>query len=148
VGLVKILSSLILSASTRILRKATDINGYVAMAIGTGVTLLVQSSSITTSVLTPIAGLGIIPLEVVLPITLGANIGTTVTGLLAASVSGSLNALQVALAHLFFNITGIVIWYPIPLMRRVPLGMARFLGRQSTKNRELPNPSARSSRTR
>ena len=56
-----------------------------------------------------------------LPLTLGANIGTTVTGLLAALVSGKVEALQVALCHLFFNISGIIIWYPIPFMRKVPL---------------------------
>lgn len=48
------------------------------------------------------------------PLTLGANIGTTLTGFLAAMVSADVDALQVALAHLFFNITGIVIWFPIP----------------------------------
>ena len=45
--------------------------------------------------------------------TLGANIGTTVTGLISARVSDNIDALQVALAHLFFNITGIIIWYPL-----------------------------------
>jgi Na+/phosphate symporter len=48
------------------------------------------------------------------PLTLGANIGTTLTGFLAAMVSANTNSLQVALAHLFFNLTGILIWYPIP----------------------------------
>lgn len=62
--LIKVLSSLLLGASQRILRKATDLNGYVAMLLGVGVTVLVQSSSITTSVLTPLAGLDIISLEV------------------------------------------------------------------------------------
>ena len=70
--------------------------------------LVVQSSSITTSVLTPLVGLGVIQLEQMFPLTLGANIGTTVTGLLAAMVTDSVEALQVALAHLFFNIFGIM----------------------------------------
>jgi sodium-dependent phosphate cotransporter len=48
------------------------------------------------------------------PLTIGANIGSTVTGFLAAMVSANVNSLQVALAHLFFNITGILIWYPVP----------------------------------
>ncbi len=63
------------------------------------------------------------------PLTLGANIGTTVTGLLASLVSSGTDALQVALCHLFFNITGIIIWYPIPFMRRIPLNAARSLGK-------------------
>merc|ERR1711904_390652 len=61
--------------------------------------------------------------------TLGANIGTCITSLLAAFVADGTDALQVALAHLFFNITGILIWYPLPFMRRIPLNMARQLGK-------------------
>ncbi|GMI00472.1 hypothetical protein TrVE_jg11478 [Triparma verrucosa] len=136
--LIKILSNLLLGASQRILRKATDLNGYVAMVLGCGITILVQSSSITTSVLTPLAGLDIISLEVMLPITLGANIGTTVTGLLASMVSGKVEALQVALAHLFFNISGILIFYPIPWMRQWPLRCARALGKATRENKFFP----------
>jgi solute carrier family 34 (sodium-dependent phosphate cotransporter) len=72
------------------------------------------------------------------PFTLGANIGTTVTGLLAAGASGSSDSLQVALAHLFFNVTGILIFYPIPFMRRIPLGMARQLGKYTRIWRGFP----------
>ena len=68
--------------------------------------MFVQSSSITTSVLTPLVGAGVLQWEKMLPLTLGANVGTTVTALLAALVSASADSLQVALAHLMFNITG------------------------------------------
>ena len=51
------------------------------------------------------------------------------TGLLASMVSGKVEALQVALAHLFFNISGILIFYPIPWMRQWPLRCARALGK-------------------
>jgi len=124
--------------STRVIYKATKVPGIFAIAIGAAITILVQSSSITTSVLTPIVGLGVIQLEQMLPLTLGANIGTTVTGLLAALVSGKVEALQVALAHLFFNITGILIWYPIPFMRKVPLEGARALGKWTRRSRAIP----------
>ena len=72
------------------------------------------------------------------PLTLGANIGTTVTGLLAALVSDNVDALQVALCHLFFNISGIIIWYPVPYMRRVPLKGAKALGRATRRSRLVP----------
>ena len=72
------------------------------------------------------------------PLTLGANIGTTCTGLMAASVSDKVESLQVALAHLFFNISGILIWYPIPFMRAVPLAIARWLGRMTRRSRYFP----------
>lgn len=73
-----------------------------------------------------------------LPLTLGANIGTTVTGLLAALVSGKVEALQVALAHLFFNLSGIIIWYPLPFMRKVPLEGARALGKWTRRSKTIP----------
>ena len=53
-------------------------------------------------------------------------------------VSDSVDALQVALAHLFFNLSGIIIWYPIPFMRRVPLNMARALGRATRRSKLVP----------
>merc|ERR1712099_84084 len=99
-GLVLTLQKMLMGVSTRIIYKATSINGYLAILVGAGITVLVQSSSITTSALTPIVGMGAIHLEQMLPLTLGANIGTTVTALLASLVSDNIDALQVALAHL------------------------------------------------
>lgn len=137
-GLVNVLQRGLMGMSTRIIYKATKVPGVVAIVIGAAITVLVQSSSITTSVLTPIVGLGVIQLEQMLPLTLGANIGTTVTGLLAALVSGKVEALQVALAHLFFNLSGIVIWYPLPFMRKVPLEGARALGKWTRRSKAIP----------
>ena len=137
-GIVTILQKLLMGMSTRIIYKATNVNGYIAIAIGAGLTMLVQSSSITTSTLTPFVGMGALRLEQMLPLTLGANIGTTMTGLTASLVSDSIDSLQVALAHLFFNITGIAIWYPIPFMRRIPLYAARRLGRATRLWRGFP----------
>ena len=137
-GLVNVLQRGLMGMSTRIIYKATNVPGVVAIVIGAAVTVLVQSSSITTSVLTPLVGIGVIQLEQMLPLTLGANIGTTVTGLLAALVSDSVAALQVALCHLFFNISGIIIWYPIPFMRRVPLNGARELGKWTRRSKLVP----------
>lgn len=129
IGLVTCLQKMLMGVSTRIIYKATNINGYLAMIVGMGITLLVQSSSITTSALTPFVGMGAIRLEQMLPLTLGANIGTTFTGLLASLVSDKVESLQVALCHLFFNITGILIFYPIPRVRQIPLDAARTLGK-------------------
>jgi len=138
IGLVTILQKMLMGMSTRIIYKATNINGYLAILVGCGITILVQSSSITTSALTPFVGMGALRLEQMFPLTLRANIGTTFTGLLASLVSSSVDSLQVALCHLFFNITGILIWYPIPFMRRVPLAMARTLGKATRIWRGFP----------
>lgn len=138
IGLVTVLQKLLLGMSTRVLYKATNMPGIVALLVGVGITILVQSSSITTSTLTPLVGMGVIQLESMLPLTLGANIGTTVTALLASLVSGKIDSLQVALAHLCFNITGILIFYPIPFMRRIPLNGARTLGKATRLWRGFP----------
>jgi sodium-dependent phosphate cotransporter len=136
--LVAILQKMLLGMSTRIVYKATDVNGYIAIAIGAAITLLVQSSSITTSTLTPLVGMGVLRLEQMYPLTLGANIGTTGTAILAAMVSDGTEPLQVALAHLFFNITGIAIFYPIPFMRAIPMHAARQLGKATRVWRGFP----------
>jgi sodium-dependent phosphate cotransporter len=62
-GLVNVLQRGLKGMSTRIIYKATNVNGVLAMGIGAGITILVQSSSVTTSVLTPLVGVGCIQLE-------------------------------------------------------------------------------------
>jgi sodium-dependent phosphate cotransporter len=136
--MVKLLQSMVLGTSTTMLRKATSLNGYIAMIIGIGVTILVQSSSVTTSVLTPLVGVGVLPVEKMFPLTLGANIGTTMTAILASLVSSKPEAVQIALCHLFFNLIGILIWYPIPFMRRVPINAAKSLGFITRRYRLFP----------
>ena len=71
-------------------------------------------------------------------ISLNLMIISIPAALLAASVSDKIESLQVALAHLFFNITAIIIWYPIPFMRRVPLGLARKCGKATRIWRGVP----------
>ena len=117
------------------------LSGYLAMAAGLGLTICVQSSSITTSALTPLVGVGVIKLERMYPTVLGANIGTTVTGVLAAlAASGDMlqHTLAVAYAHLLFNISGIILFYVIWPMRALPIGMARKLGNITAEYRWFP----------
>ena len=113
------------------------LTGYVAMLVGAVMTVLLQSSSVFTSTLTPLAGAGLVTLERAYPMTLGSNIGTTTTSLLAsltADTAHQKNAVQIALVHLLFNICGILMFYPVPLLRW-PIGMARVLGRTTAKYR-------------
>ena len=94
----------------------------LGVLLGTGMTVLVQSSSATIAVLQNLASTAaadgvssIIGLTGALPILFGDNIGTTITALLA-SIGGTINAKRTAAAHIIFNITGtfIFIWF-IPL---------------------------------
>ncbi|XP_038077506.1 sodium-dependent phosphate transport protein 2A-like [Patiria miniata] len=112
--------------------------GPLAIIVGAGITFIVQSSSVFTSAMTPLVGLGVIKLDRMFPLTLGSNIGTTATGILAALASSGDkldNSIQIALCHLFFNISGILIWYPLPFMRKVPINLAKMLGNTTAKYR-------------
>lgn len=100
---------------------------------GATLTFVVQSSSIVTSVLTPLAGVNVVSLEHVFPLVLGANVGTCGTALIAASVSGQRPALQIAIVHLLFNLEGLVLWYPIPWCRHWPIAGARALGKYAAR---------------
>ncbi len=95
-----------------------------AMLFGLLITVLVQSSSITTSLAVPLAGAGILTLVQIFPYTLGTNVGTTITAMLAALAVGEISAVTVAFAHLLFNICGIAVIWPIPAIRRIPLRLA------------------------
>ena len=100
-------------------------NPASAMLFGLTITVLVQSSSITTSLAVPLAGAGILTLRQIFPYTLGANVGTTITAILAALAVGELNAVTVAFAHLMFNVCGILVIWPVPAVRRIPLTLSR-----------------------
>jgi sodium-dependent phosphate cotransporter len=112
----------------------------VAILVGIIVTVMVQSSSITTSLLVPLAGAGIITLEQAFPITIGANIGTTVTAFLAAlAVTGSnaIAGVTIAMVHLLFNATATVLIYPYEPIRNLPLRAARRLARLAVRSKAL-----------
>jgi sodium-dependent phosphate cotransporter len=109
------------------------------MLIGVVVTVMVQSSSITTSLLVPLAGAGLITLRQAFPITIGANIGTTVTAALAALAVTGPNArwgVTIALVHLLFNLSATVLIYPVERIRNIPLTAARRLADVAVRSRK------------
>lgn len=111
-----------------------------AFGLGMIITILVQSSSITTSIMVPLAGAGVVRLWQVLPVTVGANIGTTVTALIASlGVTGvqAGPARQIALVHLLFNLAGTLLFYVPARTRRYPMYMAQRLARVATRSRPL-----------
>jgi sodium-dependent phosphate cotransporter len=99
--------------------------GLAAMGVGMVITMLVQSSSITTSILVPMLAAGILTLQNAYPITLGANLGTTITAIVASLAAAGPEGLTIALVHTLFNVFGILLFYPIPLMRSLPIGLAQ-----------------------
>jgi sodium-dependent phosphate cotransporter len=110
-------------------------NALRAFVVGLAMTLMAQSSSITTSLVVPMAGAGILTLVQIFPYTLGANIGTTITAILAALATGNINAVIVAFAHLMFNISGIICWWPFS---GVPIALASKLSEYAVRNKLYP----------
>ncbi|XP_047663475.1 solute carrier family 34 member 2b isoform X2 [Tachysurus fulvidraco] len=144
--IVKLLNSMLRGQVAVVIKKVlnTDfpfpfawVTGYLAILVGAGMTFIVQSSSVFTSAITPLVGIGVISIERAYPLTLGSNIGTTTTAILAAMASPGetlANSLQISLCHFFFNIFGIILWYPIPFTR-VPIRLAKALGDRTAKYR-------------
>lgn len=134
----KLLKSLMVGKAKQILHSAVGRGPVSGIASGTVITVLVQSSSTTTSLVVPLAGSGVFTLRQIYPFTLGANIGTCITALLAATAVTGANAifaLQVALVHLIYNVLGVVVVYGIPWLREIPLVAAQRLADATVQNK-------------
>ena len=140
VTIVKVMRSSMHSRVESMVTQAFENSAIIAMIVGLIATVMVQSSSITTSLLVPLAGAGVLTLRQAFPITLGANVGTTVTALLAALAATGEHAeagLTVALLHLLFNLSGILLIYPWERMRNIPLRAAQLLADIATRSKLL-----------
>ena len=87
-------------------------NPLLGIAVGAGFTALVQSSAATTGIVIVLAQQGLITLDSGIALILGANIGTSVTALLAA-IGKPREALRASVAHTMFNVGGVLIWLPL-----------------------------------
>ena len=133
----KLLKKLMVGKAKDIMHTAIGRGPISGIASGTLVTVLVQSSSTTTSLMVPLAGSGAFKLKQIYPFTLGANIGTCVTAVLAATaVTGNAQAaLQIAFIHLVYNILGVIFIYGIPFLRFLPVKAAEKLGETAAENK-------------
>lgn len=138
--LVRTLKSLSAGRGEAVIHRVLGSHALAAMGVGALVTVLVQSSSVTTSMLVPLAGAGLLLLDDAFPVTLGANLGTTLTAFLAALAVSGPNAhwgFQLAVVHLLFNLVGILLIYPVPRIRAIPLAGARRLAEIAVANRAV-----------
>ena len=138
----KVLKKNLTGRAERVFHAAVGRGPVSGIVSGTVVTVLVQSSSTTTSLIIPMAGSGVMKLKQIFPFTLGANIGTTVTAMIASLGGGespefAQAALQIALVHLFFNLFATVLIYGIPLLRNIPLNVSEWLAALAIKRRSL-----------
>ncbi|GAM71945.1 sodium-dependent phosphate transporter [Vibrio ishigakensis] len=134
----KLMKSLMVGRARDILKNAIGRGPLHGIFSGSVVTVLVQSSSTTTSLMVPLVGSGVLKVKDVYPFTLGANIGTCITALLAATaVTGEYAAfaLQIALVHLVFNISATLLIFGIPMLRDLPLKGADWISSMALKNK-------------
>lgn len=84
-------------------------NPILGVGVGTGLTVIMQSSSATIGILQKLYMQGAVTLSAAIPIMLGDNIGTTITAVLA-SLTGNIAAKRTATAHVFIKIVGVAIF--------------------------------------
>jgi len=141
VYLVRLLRSVTGSQAESLVDKYLFRNTFIVISLGTILTAVVQSSSVTTSIIVPLVAAGIIGLSNAYTFTLGANIGTTVTAMLASLATVSITEGQmantigvtVAFAHLTFNIFGVIIFLPL---KRIPIYLATKLANLAAESKK------------
>lgn len=124
IQIVKNMKGIVVEKIESVLNRYLFRNAFISLCFGFLFTAIIQSSSITTSIIVPLAGAGVLTIEQIYPYTLGANVGTTVTALLAALAVGKDAAMIVAISHSVFNVSGIMILYPLKML---PIGTAKFI---------------------
>ncbi|MCF8473178.1 MAG: Na/Pi symporter [Emcibacter sp.] len=136
----KLLKKLMVGRAKEIMHSSIGRGPVSGIFSGTIITVLVQSSSTTTSLMVPLAGSGVFKLKQIYPFTLGANIGTTITALLAATaISGpsAILALQIALVHFIYNFSAVILIYGIKGLRKIPLNSALWLARLASERKTV-----------
>ena len=134
----KIMKSLMVGRAREILKNSLGRGAISGITSGTVVTVLVQSSSTTTSLMVPLVGNGIVTARSIYPFTLGANIGTTITALIAAlAVEGpnAILALQIAFVHLVYNTLAVLVIYGFALTRELPPSLSYKLSLKVAENK-------------
>lgn len=134
----KLLRVLMVGKAKDVMHRAIGKGPMTGIVSGTLITVFVQSSSTTTSLMVPLAGAGTFTLRQIYPFMLGANIGTTITALLAATaVSGPMEvpAMQIALVHVLYNFFAVLFIYGVPFLRELPLRGAERLSRLASKKK-------------
>jgi len=136
----KLLEAAMTGRAKRLFDPAGRRNAGLALLFGAVVSILVQSSTLTTVLIVPMAGAGLFTLVQVFSFTLGANVGTTITALLAATaVDGAYPfvALQIPLGHVFDNAIGVALFFFVPWLRVLPLESAQMLADSTERTRWL-----------
>ncbi|WP_293694943.1 Na/Pi symporter [uncultured Agrococcus sp.] len=134
----KLLKVLLVGRAERVFHTAIGRGPMSGILSGTLITVMVQSSSTTTSLAVPLVGSGKFSVKQIFPFTVGANIGTTLTALIAAfaftGVEGQA-ALQAAFVHVLYNLFCAVVIFGVPFLRPIPVAAAQWLARIGAENK-------------
>lgn len=134
----KLLKVLMVGTAERVFHTAIGRGPVSSILSGTFITVMVQSSSTTTSLAVPLVGSGKFSVRQIYPFTVGANIGTTLTALIAAFAftGGQAQlALQAAYVHVLYNLFCAVVIFGLPLLRPLPVAGALWLARIGARNK-------------
>jgi solute carrier family 34 (sodium-dependent phosphate cotransporter) len=132
----KLISDLLKAKSPEVFSRFFFKNQLKSFTWGLLTTAAIRSSTITTSVVVPIVAKKIASLKQAAPFIMGANIGTTITAFIAATLnSNTSGAISIAIAHFLFNFIGVLLFFPVPVLRKLPMELANGLGKLTLKYR-------------
>jgi sodium-dependent phosphate cotransporter len=132
----KLISDLLKAKSPEVFSRFFFKNQLKSFGWGLLTTAAIRSSTITTSVVVPIVAKKIATLRQAAPFIMGANVGTTITAFIAAALNANTSsAISIAIAHFLFNFIGVLLFFPIPVLRRLPMELASGLGKLTLKYR-------------
>ena len=133
--IVKLMRVMVAERAEIVLNNVIGKHGILAILAATFFTAVIQSSSITVALMIPLNAAGILTLRTMYPLVMGANIGTTVTAILASFATGNIAAITVAFVHFLFNMTCLFCIYPIKILKKIPIFMSTKLGELAYKKR-------------
>ena len=132
----KLISDLLKAKSPEAFSRFFFQNKLKSFSWGLLTTAAIRSSTITTSVVVPIVAKRIATLQQAAPFIMGANIGTTITAFIAAALNASTKgAISIAICHFLFNFIGVLIFFPIPALRKLPVIVSNGLGKLTLQYR-------------
>lgn len=132
----KLISNLLKAQSPEVFSRFFFKSQLKSFSWGLLTTAAIRSSTITTSVVVPIVAKKVVKLSQAAPFIMGANIGTTITAFIAALLnSNTSSTLSIAIVHFLFNFIGVLMFFPVPVLRKLPVGLANSMGKLTLKYR-------------
>lgn len=134
----QLLKLLLVGQAEKIFHSAIGRGPVSGVLAGLFITVLVQSSSTTTSLAVPLAASGKFQLRQIFPFTVGANIGTTMTAIIAAFGFSGIErtaGMTAATVHLLYNAFAMIVIMGIPFLRPIPVKAAVWIGDLGARNK-------------